>query len=111
MFEAICKLSVGARAWLAGFPIRFQRKISQGAYRPEVDGLRFFAIAFVVFGHSLERAVLPSISGAPANRQAEPNADPVAAWRPRISRQSFCSHRRTWPPWWLARRSPQSVRV
>ncbi|THD43101.1 MAG: acyltransferase [Bradyrhizobium sp.] len=51
-------LGLGARvgAWLAGFPARFQRKISQGAYRPEVDGLRFFAIAFVIFGHSIERA-------------------------------------------------------
>jgi peptidoglycan/LPS O-acetylase OafA/YrhL len=56
MFEAVSKLSAGARAWAAGFPARFQRKISQGAYRPEVDGLRFFAIAFVIFGHSLERA-------------------------------------------------------
>ena len=56
MFEAVSKLSAGAGAWLAGFPARFQRKISQGAYRPEVDGLRFFAIAFVIFGHSLERA-------------------------------------------------------
>ena len=56
MLKAVSKLSVGARAWLAGFPARFQRKISQGAYRPEVDGLRFFAIAFVIFGHSLERA-------------------------------------------------------
>jgi peptidoglycan/LPS O-acetylase OafA/YrhL len=46
----------GARAWLAGFPGRFQRRISQGAYRPEIDGLRFFAIAFVIFGHSIERA-------------------------------------------------------
>jgi peptidoglycan/LPS O-acetylase OafA/YrhL len=56
MFEAVSKLSAGARASAAGFPARFQRKISQGAYRPEVDGLRFFAIAFVIFGHSLERA-------------------------------------------------------
>jgi peptidoglycan/LPS O-acetylase OafA/YrhL len=56
IFEAVPKLSAGARAWAAGFPSRFQRKISQGAYRPEVDGLRFFAIAFVIFGHSLERA-------------------------------------------------------
>ncbi len=56
MFEAVSKLSAGARVWAAGFPARFQRKISQGAYRPEVDGLRFFAIAFVIFGHSLERA-------------------------------------------------------
>jgi len=51
-FEAVSKLS----AWATGFPARFQRKVSQGAYRPEVDGLRFFAIAFVIFGHSLERA-------------------------------------------------------
>jgi peptidoglycan/LPS O-acetylase OafA/YrhL len=42
--------------WIAEFPSRFQRKMSGGAYRPEVDGLRFFAIAFVIFGHSLERA-------------------------------------------------------
>ena len=56
MFEAVSKVSAGARAWAAKFPARFQRKISQGAYRPEVDGLRFFAIAFVIFGHSLERA-------------------------------------------------------
>ncbi len=45
-----------ANGWLASFPARFQRKISQGAYRPEIDGLRFFAIAFVILGHSLERA-------------------------------------------------------
>ena len=56
MFEAVSKLSAGARAWAVDFPARFQRKVSQGAYRPEVDGLRFFAIAFVIFGHSLERA-------------------------------------------------------
>lgn len=48
--------SLGALAWLSRFPDRFQRKVSQGAYRPEIDGLRFFAIAFVIFGHSLERA-------------------------------------------------------
>jgi peptidoglycan/LPS O-acetylase OafA/YrhL len=57
MFEAVSRLSGSARVWAADFPARFQRKISQGAYRPEVDGLRFFAIAFVIFGHSLERAV------------------------------------------------------
>jgi peptidoglycan/LPS O-acetylase OafA/YrhL len=41
---------------LFSFPTRFSRKISQGAYRPEIDGLRFFAISFVIIGHSLERA-------------------------------------------------------
>ena len=56
MLKAVSNVSAGARAWAVGFPARFQRKISQGAYRPEVDGLRFFAIAFVIFGHSLERA-------------------------------------------------------
>ena len=45
-----------ALSWLAEIPGRFQRKMSGGAYRPEIDGLRFFAIAFVIFGHSLERA-------------------------------------------------------
>ena len=48
------KASLGS--WLARFPARFRRRISQGVYRPEIDGLRFFAIAFVIFGHSLERA-------------------------------------------------------
>ena len=56
MSVAVSELAATARAWAAAFPARFQRKISQGAYRPEVDGLRFFAIAFVIFGHSLERA-------------------------------------------------------
>ena len=45
-----------AASWLTAFPAQFRRKISQGVYRPEIDGLRFFAIAFVIFGHSLERA-------------------------------------------------------
>ncbi len=56
MVEASLGLAARAGAWLAGFPTHFQRKISQGAYRPEIDGLRFFAIAFVIFGHSIERA-------------------------------------------------------
>jgi peptidoglycan/LPS O-acetylase OafA/YrhL len=46
----------GAWSWLASFPRRFRRETSDGAYRPEIDGLRFFAIAFVIFGHSIERA-------------------------------------------------------
>jgi peptidoglycan/LPS O-acetylase OafA/YrhL len=48
--------AAAALSWIARFPSRFQRRMSGGAYRPEVDGLRFFAIAFVIFGHSLERA-------------------------------------------------------
>ncbi len=46
-------------AWdaVADFPQRFRRRISGGAYRPEVDGLRFLAIAIVVVGHVAERAV------------------------------------------------------
>jgi peptidoglycan/LPS O-acetylase OafA/YrhL len=43
-------------AALKDFPFRFRRQVSQGVYRAEIDGLRFFAIAFVIFGHSLERA-------------------------------------------------------
>ena len=42
--------------WLSSFPHRFRRNVSQGVYRGEIDGLRFFAIAFVIFGHALERA-------------------------------------------------------
>lgn len=43
-------------AALSAFPFRFRRQVSQGVYRAEIDGLRFFAIMFVIFGHSLERA-------------------------------------------------------
>ena len=45
-----------AAGWLSSFPLRFRRNVSQGVYRAEIDGLRFFAIAFVIFGHALERA-------------------------------------------------------
>ena len=55
MSVAVLELAAATHGWLARLPSRFQRKISQGAYRPEVDGLRFFAIAFVILGHSLER--------------------------------------------------------
>lgn len=44
------------RTALTDFPLRFRRQVSQGVYRAEIDGLRFFAILFVIFGHSLERA-------------------------------------------------------
>ncbi len=42
---------------LADAPTLFRRRMSGGAYRPEIDGLRFFAIAIVVVGHVAERAV------------------------------------------------------
>ncbi|MFT4098097.1 MAG: acyltransferase [Rhodoblastus sp.] len=46
-------------AWnaISEFPERFRRRMSGGAYRPEIDGLRFFAIAIVVVGHVAERCV------------------------------------------------------
>ena len=40
---------------LAYIPQRFRREVSSGAYRPEIDGLRFFAIAIVVVGHLVQR--------------------------------------------------------
>jgi peptidoglycan/LPS O-acetylase OafA/YrhL len=48
------------------FPVRFRRKVSQGEYRAEIDGLRFYAIAFVILGHALERAerFFPSFQNA-----------------------------------------------
>jgi peptidoglycan/LPS O-acetylase OafA/YrhL len=36
---------------------RLQRHTSDGRYRPEIDGLRFFAIALVIFGHLAERCL------------------------------------------------------
>lgn len=38
------------------FPLRFRRITSGGTYRPEIDGLRLFAIALVIFAHLWERA-------------------------------------------------------
>ncbi len=69
----IPQIAAGA-AWLSSIPAQFQRKISQGAYRPEIDGLRFFAIAFVIFGHSIERAArfFPSYQDAVAGRLFAP---------------------------------------
>ncbi len=60
-------------SWLSAFPAHFRRKISQGVYRPEIDGLRFFAIAFVIFGHSLERAArfFPSYQNSLAGSRLE----------------------------------------
>ncbi len=39
----------------SSIPARFRRRVGSGAYRAEIDGLRFFAIAIVVFGHLIER--------------------------------------------------------
>jgi peptidoglycan/LPS O-acetylase OafA/YrhL len=36
---------------------RLRRHTSDGRYRPEIDGLRFFAIALVIFGHLAERCL------------------------------------------------------
>ncbi|MFO1118219.1 MAG: acyltransferase [Beijerinckiaceae bacterium] len=44
-------------SFLSDAPTNFRRRMSGGAYRPEIDGLRFFAIAIVVVGHVAERAV------------------------------------------------------
>ena len=44
------------RDGLARIPDLFQRRVSSGRYRPEIDGLRFIAIAVVVIGHFAERA-------------------------------------------------------
>ncbi|MCW2272552.1 acyltransferase family protein [Rhodoblastus acidophilus] len=44
-------------ALAASLPTRLQRRLSGGTYRPEVDGLRFIAIAIVVVGHFCERAL------------------------------------------------------
>jgi peptidoglycan/LPS O-acetylase OafA/YrhL len=46
-----------AQSFLASLPGRLQRRLSGGAYRPEIDGLRFLAIAIVVLGHFTERAL------------------------------------------------------
>lgn len=48
----------------ASLPTRLQRRLSGGVYRPEVDGLRFLAIAIVVVGHFVERALrfFPSVA-------------------------------------------------
>jgi peptidoglycan/LPS O-acetylase OafA/YrhL len=44
-------------SFLSNLPERFHREVSSGAYRPEIDGLRFFAIAVVVVGHFFQRAI------------------------------------------------------
>ena len=40
-----------------GLRYRLRRHTSDGRYRPEIDGLRFFAIALVIFGHLAERCL------------------------------------------------------
>lgn len=40
---------------LASLPLRMRRITTTGAYKPEIDGLRFFAISIVLLGHLGER--------------------------------------------------------
>ena len=50
-------MPTSVRPWLRDLPLRLRRHLSAGAYRPEIDGLRFLAIAVVVVGHLAERLV------------------------------------------------------
>lgn len=52
--------------WLAGLEERIRRPVRPGSYAPEIDGLRFIAIAVVVIGHFMERAArfFPSVHDA-----------------------------------------------
>ncbi|WP_206245195.1 acyltransferase family protein [Novosphingobium terrae] len=54
MTTALHNLKSSLRTSIRGL----QRVILHGAYRPEVDGLRFLAIAFVILGHLMEHVVL-----------------------------------------------------
>ena len=44
-------------ALLGSVPALLRRPVATGAYRAEIDGLRFIAIAIVMVGHFLERAI------------------------------------------------------
>lgn len=44
-------------AGLQNLHARLRRPVASGSYNAEIDGLRFFAIAIVVVGHYMERAV------------------------------------------------------
>ncbi len=61
-----------ARAGLHALPLRLRRHLSGGAYRPEIDGLRFLAIAIVIVGHLAERLVrfFPAAQSATGNSWA-----------------------------------------
>jgi peptidoglycan/LPS O-acetylase OafA/YrhL len=56
--------------WLSarGFRARFGRRTSSGRFIPEIDGLRFPAIAFVVVGHLV--AFVAGVPSAAASRTA-----------------------------------------
>lgn len=43
--------------FFAELPKKLRRITTEGSYRPEIDGLRFFAIAIVVVGHFIQRVV------------------------------------------------------
>jgi peptidoglycan/LPS O-acetylase OafA/YrhL len=57
------------RAELSSIPARLRRRPSGGVYQAEIDGLRFFAIAIVVVGHLVERALrfFPSLAAVRDN--------------------------------------------
>jgi peptidoglycan/LPS O-acetylase OafA/YrhL len=63
MLDMLIERSAPTRTWraflsgLSNFPNRFRRTVSGGVYRPEIDGLRFFAISIVIFGHLFQRGV------------------------------------------------------
>lgn len=46
-------------------PVRLRRVTASGAYRPEIDGLRFFAIAYVIVWHLYERIIRLVASARP----------------------------------------------
>lgn len=46
-------------------PVRLRRVTASGAYRPEIDGLRFFAIAYVILWHLYERIIRLVASARP----------------------------------------------
>lgn len=50
---------------LNSLPARLQRVTASGAYRPEIDGLRFFAIAYVILWHLYERVIRLVASARP----------------------------------------------
>ena len=45
------------RSGLPDLPALLRRPVATGSYRAEIDGLRFVAIAIVMVGHCLERAI------------------------------------------------------
>ena len=57
-------------SFILTLPGRLRRRTSTGLYRPEIDGLRFWAISTVVVGHMAERAERSAAAPPPAVRVA-----------------------------------------